>query len=147
MILNNRNNGGKPSFETPWSCNSNIPMATTSTTCILFCANIHARYLRASGHKVLSRPADGRASRAGGTRHDLSIPKIHHSSFKSVSLGQLLSYVPIPCASGFGVGFGCLNTSSQFSWSTRVYYLLSFLRNRGTFFWAGTHSCLFLFCI
>ena len=39
-----------------------------------------------------------------------------------------IPYAPIPAASGFGAGFGCLNTFSKGIWSTRVFCF--FLRNQ-----------------
>ena len=37
---------------------------------------------------------------------------------------HIFSHAPIPSASGFGVGFGCLNTSREvFIWTTRDYTL------------------------
>ena len=39
-----------------------------------------------------------------------------------------IPYAPIPSASGFGAGFGCLNTFSKGIWSTRVFCF--FLRNQ-----------------
>ena len=35
-----------------------------------------------------------------------------------------IPYAPIPSASGFGAGFGCLNTFSKGVWSTRVFFFL-----------------------
>ena len=42
-----------------------------------------------------------------------------NSHHEWVDIFFLFPYAPIPSASSFGVGFGCLNTFAQGSWSTR----------------------------